>query len=414
MDRSSVPRPRKVFRFEEHQRAEIDLMKRDIADKDAQIVHLTHQTERLDTISGLFYDLIIDLEHCTGESFLAADQRPPNELPSAHGLFALLRRGLTTLVTLHTDMAKRFEDDFAQRAEAALRRVQSDESEISALRSDRLRIADSIVRLNRLASLERSERQSIEAMADSLSQRMAQSAKQRDAETGVVREQIAAVAESIASLEGAVRAKRERAAKAEEDAGTDSPKRVTDALKEDRELDLRIHELEKLVERERAERALSEAELVHVQGEIERAQEMIDTFKRNLTKEKQMSADAVNAKLKGFIEQQREEYRRAIANQRKRNTELEKQRTELTEEEKMLNGVLVSLEKQLQAQMQKLPSLAQLQQRGAIAGAQKRSMPAKAMRPIDDAEMRGIRKAIVLLKARKGVSKSVLVGSRFH
>jgi hypothetical protein len=270
------------------------------------------------------------------------------------------------------------------------------------------------VKLRRLADIQRQEKQSLQSISDSLDRQLAQSAKQREAETASVHEQIDAVRDSIRILQKSVRSKTDKVQKAEEDAQTKPPKRVISAVREDVDLNQRIAELQKRVDRETFERALSEEELEHVKGEIKRAEAMIDRFKASLTKNQQIAADAVNMRLKVFIEQQREDYRRAIANQRKRNMELEKQKTELIEEEKMLNGFLVSVEKQLQIQMSRLPSLAELQHRMDGGAAQRRSPPAKALRAPDDAEMRTIKKAIVQLKTRKGTSKSVLVGSRYH
>jgi hypothetical protein len=52
--------------------------------------------------------------------------------------------------------------------------------------------------------------------------------------------------------------------------------------------------------------------------------------------------------------------------------------------------------------MQNLLSLAQLQQRTRPTAVQKGGISAQAMKPMDDAEMKGRRKAILLLKVRKG------------
>jgi hypothetical protein len=49
-----------------------------------------------------------------------------------------------------------------------------------------------------------------------------------------------------------------------------------------------------------------------VKEEVARAHEMINKFKANLTKDKQLNADTVNAKLKQFIEQQKEDYRQQL------------------------------------------------------------------------------------------------------
>jgi hypothetical protein len=178
-------------------------------------------------------------------------------------------------------------------------------------------------------------------------------------------------------------------------------------------LNRRISELQKRLNREIEEKELAEAELVHVKFEIQRAEAMIHKFKASLTKEQQIAADNVNNSLKQFIEQQRADYKRAIANQRKRNLELEKQKAELIEEEKMLTGFLQSLEKQLQAQVGKLPSLAQLQHRLEPMTLPRRNPFLKQKRAPDDAEMRTVKKALIQLKAQKGAAKSVMVGSRY-
>jgi hypothetical protein len=73
---------RPFIRIEDHQRVEIEFMKRDIAEKDNRIVHLTHQTQKLSSVTNLFYLLLLDLEYCTGEQFLSPGQaRPMNFRP---------------------------------------------------------------------------------------------------------------------------------------------------------------------------------------------------------------------------------------------------------------------------------------------------------------------------------------------
>jgi hypothetical protein len=55
-----------------------------------------------------------------------------------------------------------------------------------------------------------------------------------------------------------------------------------------------------------------------------------------------------------------------------------------------------------------------LQQKTTSTTIQKRGIPARIMKPMDDSEITGIRKATAFLKVRKGLSTFVLVGSRFH
>jgi chromosome segregation ATPase len=174
-----------------------------------------------------------------------------------------------------------------------------------------------------------------------------------------------------------------------------------------------IDELAARMERETRERELAEQELRHVRAEIGRAQEMIQKFKDNLTAKRQRAADRVNGQLRAYIEQQRQDFQRAIANQRKKNSELERQRAELIEEEKLLGVVLQTLEKQLQAQMQKLPSLAQLQH--GIDGMQpaKSDAAAKIRRGLEDGEIKGVKRQMLQLKSRSMRPRSLLAASRY-
>jgi hypothetical protein len=210
-----------------------------------------------------------------------------------------------------------------------------------------------------------------------------------------------------------LKVKEEAFAKFDRDVKAGVPKRVMDAVKDDIALRKRIAVLQVRLDRERQEKDLAHEELAHVKREIARAELMIEKFKSSLTPEQQVAADNVNDSLRVVIENQREEFKRAIANQRKRNLELEKQRQELVEEEKTLAGFLLTLEKQLQMEMVKLPSLAQLQHRLEVVPGPRRNPQVVGKRQIDDAEMRTVKKAIIQLKSQKAAAQSLMVGSRY-
>jgi hypothetical protein len=93
--------------------------------------------------------------------------------------------------------------------------------------------------------------------------------------------------------------------------------------------------------------------------------------------------------------------------------ELDQQKVK-SNEERVLCGVVEGFQTHFQVQLQNFPSLGQLQQRTRSTTVQEGGISAKAMKPMDDAEIRRRRKAILLLKVRKGLSRSGLVGPRFH
>jgi chromosome segregation ATPase len=295
-----------------------------------------------------------------------------------------------------------------------LRELEAKRAKINETKMQWATVMADVSRLHRLAAIERAEKQSVECIDRSLDAQKVASTQQLEQVAIETSEEVVAIEESMYNLQKEVRAKEEKCQKAEVQMQMQTPKLVMDAAKEEEFLNETIRDLRRCVEREMDERSLAEEELAHVKREIERAQEMIHKFKASLTKQQQDSADAVNDSLREFIEQQREEYRRAIANQRKRNMDLEKQKAELVEEEKLLTGLLQGLEKQLQAAMQRLPSLSELQHRTDGPGQARRSQLIKAKRAPDDGEMQTIKRQILQLKSRRRMARSVLAASRFH
>jgi hypothetical protein len=79
---------------EEQQRAEIETMKRDIAEKDLRITQLTKAVGYVHSITRALFQLSLDLETVIREPLLSADDRNPDELPSPGLLFSVVRDGL--------------------------------------------------------------------------------------------------------------------------------------------------------------------------------------------------------------------------------------------------------------------------------------------------------------------------------
>jgi hypothetical protein len=392
--------------------SDVDIMKRDIADKDTQIAHLNKQAADVAEISHALQQLIFDLERSTGEEFFSAEERSADPAAVVHEILGTSRAALTALLDLHHGLEDRYAAHFADRAQSIISEMESKRAQIEESRESRAQIAEQTKRLLRLKAIQQAEKGSLLSTLHSLSKNGSSSRQQQEHEDLVVRARMTTVRASMKEVQTSVDAKQGKYSELERRALSTGQRRMLESMKDDIALNRRIAGLQKRLNHEKWENDLSSQELVHVTCEIQRAEAMIERFKASLTKQQQISADNVNMSLRFFIENQREDFKRAIMNQRRRNTELERQRTELTEEEKMLAGFLQTVEKQLQAQMQKLPSIAQLQHQLFEFDRPRKTTTVKQKRVPEDAEMRGIRKAIIAVKSRKA-AKSAMVGSRY-
>jgi chromosome segregation ATPase len=393
---------------------ELEQLRRDIADKDSQIALLQSRVEQLAPVASSLVAVLSEVEAAAGRSFLTAEQRSPGSVLASEELVPIMRQAIGFLVTLHTNLPSRFEEDFRRRAEGAVRGIDTRRAKVDGVRAARLAVAADVAKLRRIVEFQRQERQSLEAIATNLRDRRVQSERQMAADTDGLQEQIDGAEDRVRTLGKTIRSKEARFERRSHiQASSRPPKRFVDSVKEDAHLQATIDELSARMERETSERELAEEELRHVRSEIRRAERMIAKIKANLTAERQRAADRVNGQLRAYIEQQREDFHRAIANQRKKNSELERQRAELIEEERLLGVVLQTLEKQLQAQMQKLPSLAQLQQGVDAVAPARGDAVGKIRRRLDDGEIKGVKKQMLQLKSRRRRPRSLLAASKY-
>jgi hypothetical protein len=389
-------------------------MKRDVADKTTQIANLHKKIADANEVMHLLHTLILDLERATGERFLAPELRtldvsgPPTELLST------LRRALARLVVLHKDLPRRFEDAYAIKVQLLLQSIADAHGKIGQVREKQDSLVADGNRFQRLASVQRIERDSVESICNSLSVSEIESRRHRDIELCVVSEKISTVREELRKLRKIVKGKRSVLEKAQETFNSEAPKRVLHAAKEGIQLRKRIEMLERHMERETGERLLVEQELAHVREDVEGATAVVAKFKDVLSHSNQFAADAINEGLKLVIEKQREQFNREIARQKRRNAELERMRADLVEEEKMLLSYLQSVDKQLQFQLQKLPTLSMLQHQRQQSNIPTRSTPGKAKTlGSEDSEMRTIRRAMGLLQGTSNLRKGMVFSQTF-
>ena len=401
--------------LDHHHINEIELMKKDISDKNQQIAHLKVNVEQFHKLTNDLYQLILELENSTSITFINQEQKQSSKIPSSRELVKITRQALTELVKIHQEMPSRFEADFSKKATQIVNEINQKSEKIDLINAEKEKILEKSKKLERLAKIQESEIESLKSINDSLQEQKTTIDSQHMTQTAIIHDQIQMLKSNVKGLKQVARAKEEKNQKTAQIANLPLKKRTLDSIKEDIAIQDEIDQLQKRIDSEIQEHQTITDELNLTKSDIERAKSVIEKFKQSLTKEQKDAADSINNKLKLMIEQQREDFKRAMKNQRKENAELDKQKADLIEEERMLRNYLQSLEKQLQIQSQRLPSLSVLQHRfepenQRIKGALRRSK----QRAPDDSEMRTIKKAIFRLQNRKLVSKSVLVGKNLR
>lgn len=404
---SSVRKPQGVSG--DFQRSEIEILKFDIKDKDLQLAQLNRQCDKLDAVSQSIWKLIMDLEEATSEQFLSDDQR--TEIPEPHELVTILRHGITKLLEIHEDLPNRFEQDFSKKAEEMMTELEEKQQLIANTIARREEYLRELKISERMAHISRTEKESLVKISEDLAQQKKATEVQAREENAIFKEKMQTLRDSLTTLRASIQAKKEESMKIKEPPDTPDV-RLIDMIKEDAEMNRQATELQNRVEREIRERTVTEEEVEFTKSEIVRAKAMVEKYKAALTKEKKGRADEINENLRRQIARQREEFEWAIKSQNKRNTQLEKQRKDLLEGEEVIASFLQSLEKRLQAQMFKLPSLAQVQRKGPLPP--QRSSIGKPLRLPDDPEMRMIKKAIRRIKGTRLVSKSVIMESKLR
>ncbi|OHT09142.1 hypothetical protein TRFO_22161 [Tritrichomonas foetus] len=390
-------------------RSSTDIMRRDIAEKDQQILNLQNQIEQLDETYDLVYKLVKDLENSTSTDL--SNQITENKLKSLnpHEAVGMIRNGLRTLVRLHRELPQRFEDDFTSHVNQIADEIEITEKKIEETRKRREFVEKANLKLVRRAKIEEAEKQSLSIIVDNLKNQIEANDRQRIMETNSANENMTKIKRQIRIF------KEERGIKSlknEEQrriATAPMSKRMKDTIKEDFELQNEISRLQQLLEREYGEHSLDQEELIHTLNEIQRAKVVMMKFKKSHSKEEKNHAMTVNKNLRLLIEKQREDSKWAVKNQIKKNKELERQRVDLVEEEAMLSNYLVLVEKKLAAQKFKLPTLAMVQHRADEVQKRRVNTNLKKKREPDDAEMRTIKRQMGKLQKERARARTAMV-----
>jgi hypothetical protein len=375
-----------------------------------EILNLRNKIRVYNDIMAGLAALVMDTAACTDPDTLTPREREEFASLSPDEAISALRRPMQAIVDVGATMADRYTNAFAEKAVSMSNELAALEREIESLRTERQVVSENNASLSRFADILAAEKQSLAAIAQNLQQQISRCGSEQELELARLQNEMLRLADESSEInsKSALAAKRSDDLKSVVQAPM--TKRLRDYINEDVALSAKIPKLEALQQRQIEEHDLLREELRHTKREIARAKEVVLKFKNAHRPEEKETAERVNKRLRVDIDNQRVDMSRAVQNQIKKNQILEKQKADLVEEEILLKQYLAVVEKKLAAQIEKLPTLAQIQHRGEPESVLRKAKKARKRRPArEDAELRGISRVMTNFQKDQKRAESSLV-----
>lgn len=386
---------------------ETEILKKDINEKDTYIQNL-HVKVRLfkDTVQS-FRDLIIDLERSTGSNFLSNTQRENLQNMTHNEAISIIRKAMDHIINKHNNLHQDFEKEFEIRANNLSDKMENARIDIQTMCKKREALYKEITRIDRMIKINNIEKQSLERISDSLLKQTEQNNNNTQQMIGSIKNHVRIVKNEIAHtrMESANREKKNMQMLVSINMPVN--KRHKDMLKDDENMISEINKINKYLEKEINDRNRCKEELEHVKQEIKGVKEIIGKYKSYVNKHTMKNAIRTNRNFREFIAQSRVEAKKNLISVIKKNKDLERTINELKEEEGLLRPYLQSVEKKLQAQMLKLPTLTDLQHKSDIK--LKRPLTNRVRKDNDDPEVRAVKKTISEMKNKRIGAKTAFI-----
>ena len=387
---------------------EIERMRRDIAEKNAQILNFQGQVKIFKECSTAIRELIRDLESSTGQQFLTKDQRQNfDHMPHNEGIL-VIKKAMNYLIKEYNSLPDKFSETFEQNVNKITDEIERVEQNTRNLALKRKQLQKDLNTLDRVISIHKTEKQSLYQLAQSLQDQLNEQENEAKANITARTTQLTKLKQEIQKTNMDANDQDLINNQINQQLVCPVAKRHSDMLKDDKELEAEYEKLTAYLEREKREHELTRRELDHIQNEIARANMTIQRFKTNVNPETMKYATRVNSSMRNFICEQREEQKRKLIAQIKKNKDLERQINEMEEEQSMLIPYLAQVEKKLAAEMLKLPSLTDIQRRNEPEP--KRALTRLNKRELDDPEMKSVKRTITRMKARRLRAKTAIGG----
>jgi prefoldin subunit 5 len=381
-------------------KAEIDILKRELRDQMQHLQVLKSKVDQLDQTMSDANALIGDLSRAIEKPILTPEQQSKFSQLLPAEISAAIRSGVHELIDIHSGLAGRFEHDFSVKATAITSEISALESRLESLRRSQAETENNNRKLDRLVHINEIEKQSLIGLARKLQIQVVDADSESQAQLTSVSEEIARLKHDTAGVRAQSALTSRRNADLVAKIGAPLPRKLKENLREDVALEAELTRLRALFERVKSDQLLAKEELAHMRSEIDRANEDIRKFRKTHRPEVKANAEQVNEDLRKAIADQRHNFQSAIRNQKKKNKEYERQKADMIEEQEMLSQYLGIVEKDLAAQMLKLPALAHIQPKSEAEQPPKRVRKKKPKQP-DDPEMRSIKRSVSQFQSRQ-------------
>lgn len=366
--------------------------------------HLENQVKKFKDCSAGLRQIVLELEEATGTTFLTSDQRKNIDNMPHNESVTILRKALAYLIKEYENVPKIFEEEFEKKAIDLSDSIDNTNEMTKQVILQRMQLQKENKILQRIIDINQKEKKSLQACAMTLQQTQNEQIAHSEQTIKQAQETIQNLKKEIKKTNAHINDRASSNMDLIRTINAPMKKRHKDMLADFEALQEEYQRLSKYYEKEKTQHDLTRKELIHTQSEIERAKLTIQKYKDNVNKKTIKMATRTNKNMRLYVADQREEQKRKLEATKKHNKDLERQVNELEEEQAMLIPYLASIEKKLQMEMLKLPSLNDIQRRHD--NEPKRALTKLNKRELDDQEMRTVKRTLSKMKVKRAKAKT--------
>ena len=383
------------------QRAELELYKRDLEEKDKIIKALDVRVDEYTRCCNQIHDFILRMEEITHRSFFTDEQRSKTILITHIEYAQLLRKSLSTLVEIHKGLQGRFASSFSEKATKISEEITSIRDEILDIEKKKKDANEEINKLMRLADIHQKEKESLHRILGSIDSQTKQLDLQANMRVSSIKDQINRVHLDIDAINQETTTLDKKYTKMLE-----QPKYIKgfNTKHDDFIIEREIVAMTRRYEHDCSTYESDLREYTHVINELKRGRQHLEMHKSALTRDRINAAEKLNQELRLYIESERVNDAKKLDMQIKKNRDLEKQLNETKEELATLKPHLQQLEKKYLSQVSRLPSLNPRLDQNSSPGAHNQKSHAH-----DDNEILMVKRALAKIRGKKGTSKSDVI-----
>lgn len=390
-----------------HQKQEIEIMKKDIADKDAQIRNLSEKCAEFSQACSDIHALIRDFEAVADQKFFSPEQASKNIFITHMEYTKILSNSINSIINQHNSLQDQFTKDFSDYAEDVSKRLIEIRDEFLAVRKRKEEVIENTQYLKRLCQVNERERQSLQTIVEQLNDQKAQIDASAQIDVDNFKQQYDKMHQETREFKQEAL---QTTMKFEKQLNKPQPRQISDTRLEDSILQREVTTLARHYDMESQNYENTYKEYQHVMEEINRGKEHIKKHMKALDRQELENAQKVNKELRAYIESERNNDKMRYESQVKRNKELERTIQEHLDEQNMLKQYLQQIDKKMSTQSTKLPILTGGQKENNIES--KNTTLILSRHKADDAEMKMIKKAMSSIARKKTLNTSGDVASK--